>query len=69
MDTHKPCDIGRGAKILGVKTTTLRAWLTQRRIPYYKLGRRIVLDERDLANFLEANRVEAINTEALEVGI
>lgn len=43
----------------GVSRYTLRAWLRQRRIPYHKLGRRVVLDAGDVEAFLLANRVEA----------
>ncbi len=44
--------------MLGVSPYTLRAWIRQRRLPFFRLGRRIVFDSRDLEAFLRANRVE-----------
>ncbi len=48
-----------GAAVLGVSRHTLRAWARQRRIPFYRLGRRIVFARSDLERFLAANRVRA----------
>jgi hypothetical protein len=39
----------------------LRRLVDQRRIPFSRAGRRIVLAEADMENYLEANRVEAID--------
>ena len=44
---------------LGVSVYTIRAWIRQRRVPFHRLGRRIVLDQIDLERFLAAHRVEA----------
>ena len=54
-------DVERAATELGVSPHTLRAWLRQRRLPYLKLGRRVLLDPQDVQRFLMANRVEAVN--------
>lgn len=43
----------------GVSKFTVRAWLRQRRIPYHRLGRRVVLDAGDVEAFMRAHRVEA----------
>lgn len=43
----------------GVSKFTMRAWLRQRRIPFFKLGRRVVVDAADVDAFLRAHRVEA----------
>lgn len=51
--------IGAGAERCGVSPFTMRSWLRQRRIPFYKLGRRVVLDAGDVDAFLRAHRVEA----------
>jgi DNA-binding transcriptional MerR regulator len=46
---------------LGVSEHTLRYWAVyQRRIPYFKLGRRLVFSRRDLEVFEQRSRVEAI---------
>lgn len=47
------------APILGVSPHTLRAWTRERRIPFYRNGRRIVFAVHDLERFLAGNRVEA----------
>ncbi len=51
--------IDEAAPVLGVSRFTLRKWLRERRVPYHRCGRRIVLDRGDLEAFLRANRVEA----------
>jgi Helix-turn-helix domain len=49
-----------GAAFLGVSPYTLRAWsVYQNRIPFFRLGRKLVFDVLDLQRFLTANRVEA----------
>jgi excisionase family DNA binding protein len=43
----------------GVSPFTLRTYLRRGRLPYFKVGRRIVLDSADVDAFLRACRVEA----------
>ena len=45
------------APILGVSPYTLRTWVRQRKIPFYRCGRRIVFSQTDLDLFLEGCRV------------
>jgi excisionase family DNA binding protein len=52
--------VQEAAELLGVSRHTLRRWLALRLIPFHHCGRRVVLDPRDLEEFLQANRVEAI---------
>ena len=47
------------AKILGVSPYTLRAWVRQRRVPFFRLGRRIVFSRSDLSEHLKQCRVTA----------
>ncbi len=63
MAEMAPCSIAEAAKILGVKEPTIRAWINQRRIGYYKIGRRIVLDVDEIVKYRENCRVEAITAE------
>jgi len=44
---------------LGVSRFTVRSWLRQARIPYVRLGRRVLLEPIEVQRFIEANRVEA----------
>jgi excisionase family DNA binding protein len=49
------------AKLLGIKAWTLRQWLSQRRIAFYKVGRLTKIKQDDVAAFIEANRREAVS--------
>ena len=51
--------IPAAAARLGVSRFTVRAWLYQGRLPYFKLGRRVVLSASDVDAFLLARRVVA----------
>lgn len=44
--------------LLGIAETTLRDWLYQKRLPFYRLGRAIRLKKEDILNFREKARVE-----------
>jgi len=50
--------VEEAAPVLGVSVYMVRALVRQRRLSYYRVGRRIVLDRNDLEQFLQANRVE-----------
>ena len=45
------------SSLLGVSPHTLRAWTRQRRIPFFRCGRRIVFARKDLEAFLASCRV------------
>jgi excisionase family DNA binding protein len=49
----------KAAPVLGVSPHTVRAWARQRRLPFHKLGRRLVFDRADLERFLAEHRVPA----------
>ena len=51
--------VQEAAPILGVSVFMVRALIRQRRLPYYKIGRRVVLDVADLEAYLLAHRVDA----------
>ena len=55
----KRISIACAAPILGVSSFTVRRWIRERRLSYHRVGRRIVLDQRDLEAFLRRCRVEA----------
>jgi len=49
----------QAAEIVGLSVKTLRRMRYERRgIPYFKLSRRVVYSETDLAEWLHAHRVE-----------
>ncbi len=49
--------IREASGLLGVAETTLRDWLNQRRLPFYRLGRAIRLKKEDIFKFREKSRV------------
>jgi excisionase family DNA binding protein len=61
MQTERLLSVDEAAARLGVSKYTLRGWLFQRRLPFAKLGRRVLLDPADVQRFLEENRVEAVS--------
>ena len=52
-------DLKEGAKELRLSIHTLRAWVYQKRIPFVRLGRRVLLRREDLERLVENNLVEA----------
>lgn len=54
---HHKMGLLAAAPILGVSPHTLRRWVKQRKIPFYRCGRRIVFSQTDLDLFLEGCRV------------
>ena len=46
-------------KHLGVSPHTVRAWTRERRLPFFRCGRRIVFEKHDLDQFLAQCRVPA----------
>ena len=50
--------VEQAAPVLGVSVYVVRSLVRQRRLPHYRIGRRIVLDRDDLGQFPQAHRVE-----------
>ncbi len=44
---------------IGVSPFTIRSWLRQRRLPFIRAGRRVLLTVDDVDHFLQTHRVEA----------
>jgi len=55
---HK-MNITEAASKLGISKFTLRAWIRERRLPFFRCGRRIVFAQKDLDQFLTRCRVNA----------
>jgi excisionase family DNA binding protein len=56
------------ASRLKISKFTLRRWIRQRRLAHYRLGRRVVLSQADVEQFLAANRVEPLGRNAARSG-
>ncbi len=55
--------IREASGLLGVAETTLRDWVYQKRLPFYRLGRAIRLKKEDIVSFREKARVEGGSNE------
>jgi excisionase family DNA binding protein len=52
-------NISEAAEFLGISKTTLRGWSSKRKIPFVKVGRRVLFNAADLIRFVQANTVAA----------
>lgn len=50
--------IREASGLLGIAETTLRDWVYQKRLPFYRLGRAIRLKKEDIVKFRERARVD-----------
>jgi excisionase family DNA binding protein len=50
-------DTKRCARFLGIREWTLRAWVSQRRIPFVKCGRLVRFSPDKIAEWIEENSV------------
>jgi excisionase family DNA binding protein len=61
MAEDRNLDLRSAAARLGVSPHTLRAWsVYQRRVPFVRLGRRVLFRLADLEAFEQSSRVEAL---------
>jgi excisionase family DNA binding protein len=51
-------NIDQAAHYLCISRFTVRAWVQQKKIPYYKVGRRVLFSKEDLNDFIARGRVE-----------
>jgi excisionase family DNA binding protein len=56
--TKKLLNIHEAAEYLGLKVSTLYAWVHQRRVPYVKVGRLVRFRPEALEKWLENNTVD-----------
>ena len=52
-------DLKEGAAYTRLSIYTIRSWIYQKRLPYVRLGRRILLRREDLQNLIQKNLVPA----------
>jgi excisionase family DNA binding protein len=55
----KLLNIRESAELLRLSPNTLRAWVFQKRMPFVRLGRRILFREKDLQAMVEKGAEEA----------
>jgi excisionase family DNA binding protein len=52
-------DVKQAATLLGLKVSTIRAWLAQRRLPFVRCGRAIRIPREALDRFIAENTIPA----------
>lgn len=52
--------IDDAAQMLAIRPWTLRSWVSQRKIPYVKIGRLVRFDSKELEKFVDQNKVEPV---------
>ena len=61
VDTSaKKLSVEQTAARLGLSVFTIRAWVRERRVPFYKIGRRILFNEADIQALENNARVEPL---------
>ncbi len=58
---EKLIGINEIANYLGVKVETMYAWVHQRKIPYYKIGRLVKFKISEVEKWMNQSRVEVLN--------
>jgi len=51
------------AIFLGISKFTIDAWVSQRRVPFVKMGKRVLFDIEDIEKWINQNKVAPINIE------
>jgi len=59
-------NVREASAALGLSPWTIRAWISQRRIPYLKLGKAVRIDPLELAKYLNRCKVPPREEEGLE---
>ena len=60
MDIKKMMNVEDTGRELGVSKYTVRSLIRQKRLPIHRIGRRIVISLKDISDFLERNREDAV---------
>lgn len=55
--TDEKLSLIQAAPVLGVSPYTVRSWVRERRIPFFRCGRRLVFSRQELERWLSARRV------------
>ena len=51
-------DVKVTAELLGIKPVTLRLWISQKKVPYYKVGKSIKFKPSEIETWINATRVD-----------
>jgi excisionase family DNA binding protein len=59
MAARRLLTIREAAQRIGMRESTLRAWVLHRKLVYYKINRGVRIDESDLERMIEQARIPA----------
>jgi excisionase family DNA binding protein len=59
--------VDEAAEVANVGERYIRRLVAERRIPFYKLGRKVRIDANDLTRFIEAGRIGAAHPESRHI--
>jgi excisionase family DNA binding protein len=59
MDSQELLTVQEAAKVLRLSVSTLRAWRLQRRIPFRKIGGKVLLHRDDIRRFIDQATIPA----------
>lgn len=60
VETKKLIGIQDVSERLGVSTNTIYAWISQKRIPHYKVGRLVKFNTTEIDQWIAAKKVEIV---------
>jgi excisionase family DNA binding protein len=63
---RNPISVNEAAERLGVTAHAVRKWIRLRRMPFLKLGRRVLLDPADVEKLLRAAHVPVESNMAVD---
>jgi len=58
---EKLLSVNQLSEILGLKQITIYEWVHKRKIPFIKMGKRVLFRKQDIERFIESKRVEQNN--------
>ncbi len=66
---EKLLSVNQLAGILGLKKTTIYEWVSNRKVPFIKLGKRVLFHPSDIEELIKTNRVKAQGAATLNIKI
>jgi excisionase family DNA binding protein len=53
-------DVNEAAELCHLKVCTIRRWVSKKRFPYVRMGRRVLFLRQDIEAFIEINSVKVL---------
>lgn len=62
-------NVRQASEITGLSVSTLYAWVNRRRIPYVKIGGRVLFDPADIREWIDGSKVQPVNGDDREIPV